>query len=195
MKKILFAASAIGLLASTSAMAAENQVDLSGTVAAACGVGNHISGPGTAAGFTEGDISGIAIADGNGQFNTPVQFDNRSFGNLWCNAPATVTLEVTDFSTDVTVYDTGSFTNRFDVEVQTDAGVYIGQGQDYVLSTAGNASASQSGSTAGAFETGTGRFGGADYIKILPAARSSGGNYRPVAGNYTGYVRLTATTS
>lgn len=195
MKKILVAASAIGLLASTPAMAAENTIALSGTVEAQCGVDNHISGDGTAAGFTEGDITGIDLTDANGQFETAKDFENRSFGNLWCNGPATVTLEVSDFSTDVTVFDGGSFVNRFDIEVTTDAGVYLGQGENYTLSSGGAESASVSNTTGAAFETGTGRFGGADSIKILPAARSSGGNYRPVAGDYSGYVRLTATIS
>lgn len=195
MKKFIFAVSALGLFASTPAFAqSSNTVNLSGSVAKACGVGNHISGPGTAAGFTAGDITNIPLADSNGQLNSPVVYTNRSFGNLWCNAPASVSIEVSAMTTPTTVFDTGSFTNRFDVEVTTDAGVYIGQSQNYVITTLndGDGIVTASGNNPFAFETGTGRFGGADQIRILPSARSSGGNYRPVAGDYTGYIRMTA---
>lgn len=196
MKKLLIAALATAAFAAaTPAFAqASNQVNLSGTVAKACGVGNHISGPGTAAGFTAGDITNIPLADANGQLNAPVVYTNRSFGNLWCNAPAQVTIEVSALQNPTTVFDTGSFTNTFDVEITTDAGVYVGQTQDYVISTVGAAGhvKTVTGTNPFAFETGTGRFGGADQVRILPSARSSGGNYRPVAGAYNGYIRMTA---
>ena len=198
MKKLLIAAMATAAFAATPAFAqSSNQVNLNATVAKACGVGNHISGPGTAAGFTAGDINGIVLTDGNGQFNTPVVYTNRSFGNLWCNAPATVSIEVSALRNATTVSDTGSFNNVFDVEVTTDAGVYVGLGQDAVISSATGAGhvTTVSATVPFAFETGTGRFGGADQIRILPSARSSGGNYRPIAGDYTGYVKMTATVN
>lgn len=200
MKKLLIAALATtAFAAATPAFAqASNQVNLSANVANACGVGNHISGPGTAAGFTAGDITNIPLADGNGQFNTAAEYTNRSFGNLWCNAPATVRIEVSPLVNTTPVADTGSFTNRFEVEVTTDAAVYTGGTQDTVISSVGGTFASPNyieGNSGAAFETGTGRFGGADSIRILPSARSTGGNYRPVAGSYSGYVRMVATVS
>ena len=109
-----------------------------------------------------------------------------------------MTIEVSALKSATPAADSGSFTNRFDVEVQTDAAVYTGRPQDTIISTANQASgiATISGTANGAFETGTGRFGGADYIRILPSSRGdAGGNRRPVAGTYTGYVRMTATAN
>jgi hypothetical protein len=192
MKKLLVAASAIGLIASTPAMAATGDIALSANVAAQCGVGNHMSGAAAAPGWDQSDIV-VPLADGNGQF-AGYEVQNRSFGNVWCNAPATVTLAVSALTTPVTVYDTDSFSNRFDIEVKTDAGVYVGQTQDFILSSAGETSGTKSvtGNTAGAFETGLQRFGGADSIKVLPSVRS-GQNRRPVAGTYNGTITFTAT--
>ena len=194
MKKLLVAASAIGLIASTPAMAATGDINLSANVAAQCGVGNHMSGAEAAPGWDQSDIQ-VTLADANGQFSGAT-YTNRSFGNVWCNAPATVTLAVSALQNATTVYDVDSFSNRFDIEVTTDAGVYVGQSQDYVLSSAGEASGTKSitGSTAGAFETGLQRFGGADSIKVLPSVRS-GQNRRPVAGEYNGSITFTATVS
>ena len=77
------------------------------------------------------------------------------------------------------------------VSVVTDAGVYVGAGQDAVLSTAGEAGGVKSltGATGGAFETGLRAFGGADSITVLADPT----NRRAVAGDYNGYVRFTAT--
>ena len=88
MKKILFAAAAVSVFAAAPAFAqASNQVNINATVNKACGVGNHVSGPGTAEGFTAGDISITDLADGNGQFNTARTYTNRSFGNLGATPP------------------------------------------------------------------------------------------------------------
>lgn len=194
MKKFLFAASAIGLLAASPAFAqSSNTVSLSGTVAKACGVGNHISGSGTASGWTAGNVSGIVLTDGNGQFNTPVDIANRSFGNLWCNAPANVSIEVTPFATTNSTLDTGSFRNSFEVQITTRAVVYTGATDAPTVLSSNNAPTT--GNSGQAFETGTGAYGGASLIRIVPAARSGGGNYRPVAGDYTGSVKITATVS
>lgn len=196
MKNILAAVSAIGLIASTPAFAADADIQLGATVAAACGTGNHISGAGSASGWDQSDIT-VDLDDANGQFSG-AEFTNRSFGNVWCNAPATVTIEVSALQGNNPVgTDTGSFTNRFDIEVTTDAGVYAGGGEDEVISTVGALSgvASISGNSGQAFETGLQRFGGADSIKVLPSTRSTGGNRRAVAGTYAGYVKFTATTN
>ena len=197
MKKLLVAASAIGLIASTPAMAADAEIAIGATVAPQCGVGNHLSGADSAAGWDQSDITVNLTNAGNGQFNGE-EYTNRSFGNVWCNNNAQVTLEVAALTGGSPTGDTDSFTNRFDIEVTTDAGVYVGAGQDLVLSTVGQASGVKtvSGNTGGAFETGLQRFGGADSIKILKDAGGTGGNdRRATAGAYTGYLKFTATTS
>ena len=193
MKTLFAAVSAIGLLASTPAFAqstATGEILIGATVAPACGTGNHKSGAASAAGWDQADIT-VSLADANGQFAGQT-FANRSFGNVWCNNGATVTLSVGALTSTSTSSDTGSFTNRFDVSVTTDAGVYVGQGQDFVLSTVGGAGTAQAtGSTGGAFETGLQRFGGADSISVLADPT----NRRAVAGSYAGFVRFTATTN
>lgn len=205
MRKLILAASATMLLASPAFAQTANNVNLTSTVAAACGVGNHISGGGTAPGFTSpagGTLSIPSLADGNGQFNTAIEYTNISLGNLWCNNAANVTISVAALTNPVTTGDTGSFRSRFDVEIVTDAGVYLipgpgTAGQDTAITTVGDADgvAELTGNSGEAFETGTGRFGGVDSLRILPSPRAAGGFYRPVAGTYTGYVRISATTS
>lgn len=195
MKKLLAAVSAIGLIASTPALATNGEIALNATVANACGTGNHISGAAVNAAFPQDDIT-VNLADAQGQFSG-VTFTNRSFGNVWCNAPATVTIEVSALRNTTPVADLTSFTNRFNIEVITDAGVYVGAGQDAVITTVGSPSgiASLSGIVPQAFETGHGRFGGADSIRVLAAVRPAGGNFRPIAGTYAGYVKFTATAN
>lgn len=192
MKTLFAAVSAIGLLASTPAFAqtsATGEILLSATVDKACGVGNHKSGAASDAAWDQADIS-VNLANANGQF-TGQTFTNRSFGNVWCNGAANVTLSVGALTSTATSADTGSFTNRFDVVVVTDAGVYVGAGQDATLSTVGEASGVKSltGATGGAFETGLRAFGGADSIQVV----ADPSNRRAVAGDYNGYVRFTAT--
>jgi hypothetical protein len=197
MKKLLIAAMATAAFAAaTPAFAASNNVNINANVAAACGVGNHISGGGTAAGYTpQGDINLGNFADGNGQFNSAISITNQSLGNLWCNGPANVTFEVSALRNATTVLDTGSFTNVFDVEVTSGAATYAGGSATTAYSTAGQPGnvLTLNGSTPAAFETGTGTYGGAQLIRILPHARGAGGNYRPISGAYQGYIRLTAT--
>jgi len=199
MKKLLIAALAASAFAATPAFAqASNQVNINANVVAACGVGNHISGGGTAGGYTpKGDIDLGNFADGNGQFNSAISITNQSLGNLWCNGPANVTFEVSALRNAATVYDTGSFTNVFDVEVTSGAATYAGGSATTAYSTAGQPGnvRTLTGSVPAAFETGTGTYGGAQLIRILPHARGAGGNYRPISGAYTGYIRLTATAS
>ena len=191
MKTLLVAASALGLLASAPAMAATGEIALNATVAPACGTGNHLSGADSAPGWDQDDIT-VSLADGNGQFDG-AEYTNRSFGNVWCNNGASVSLEVSALKSSASTSDTGSFTNKFDLRVTTDAGVYVGQGTDFVIDTSTDASGVKtvSGTTSGAFETGLQRFGGADKIEVLANPL----NKRAVAGSYAGYVRFTATTS
>lgn len=193
-KSLIVAASAIAMIASPAfAQTAQGEIALTANVQKACGVGNHMSGASEAPGWDQSDIV-VTLADANGQFGGQT-FTNRSFGNVWCNGPANVTLEASALTSPTTApYDTSSFSNRFDIEVTTDAGVYVGQGTNFVLSTAGTGTGVKTvtGSTPGAFETGLQRFGGANSIKVLPAT-ASGENKRPIAGDYSGYLRFTAT--
>lgn len=193
MKTLLAAVSAIGLLASTPAFAqsttATGEILLTADVAKACGVGNHLSGAAASPTWDQSDIT-VNLANAAGQF-TGESFTNRSFGNVWCNGAANVTLSVGALTSAATTTDTSSFTNRFDVIVTTDAGVYVGGTADTILSTVGEGTGvtSLTGATGGAFETGLQRFGGADSIQIV----ADPSNRRAVAGTYSGFVRFTAT--
>jgi len=196
MKTLFAAVSAIGLLAASPAYAqsAEGEIALNATVAPACGVGNHLSGASSASGWGQSDLT-VNLANGNGQFNGKT-YNDRSFGNVWCNTTANVTISVaalTSTNADTTT-DTGSFTDRFDVRVVTDAGVYIGAGEDYEISTVGTGGVVTVGTgtqTTGAFETGLKNYGGADVIEILKDPL----NRRAVAGDYSGYVKFSASVS
>jgi hypothetical protein len=198
MKKLLIAALATSAFVASPAFGQASQtINISANVTKACGVGNHVGGDTPAVGFVTGPVALGNIADGNGQFNTARVVTNVTFGNVWCNAPANVTIEVSPLTTSAPAADTSSFTNRLEVEVVTDAAVYTGNPQNTVISSVGGTTATPtalSGNSGGAFETGTGRFGGVDSITIKPASRgSAGGNLRPVAGDYSAFVRFTAT--
>ena len=187
---LVLAASAIAMAATpafadTTATANSSTISLSANVAAACGTGNHRSGATSGAGVTT-DAT-YTLADGTGQFKT-AQSQNRSFGNVWCNGPATVAITATQLSTPTTVADTSSFTNKFDVEVSGGAMVYVGGG---TLATAGAATATKGLALPGAFETGLGTYSSVD-IKVLPALGSGAQPLRPVAGTYAGTVTITA---
>jgi hypothetical protein len=194
MKKFLIAALATTAFAATPAFAqtAQGEILVSANVAKACGVGDHLSGAAAAPGWDQSDISVVVGADSRIATQT---FTNRSFGNVWCNGPATVTLAVGALRGGSATTDTSSFTNRFDISVVTDAGVYIGQGQDYNLTTIGDGSGDKAVSGApnsgGAFETGLQRFGGADSITV----HADPSNRRATAGSYSGYLRFTATAN
>ncbi len=190
---LVLAASAIAMAATpafadTTAAGNSSTISLGATVTAACGVGNHRSGAATGAGnLTDATFS---LTDATGQFKT-AQSLNRSFGNVWCNGPATVAIEASQLSTTATTTDTSSFTNKFDVEVSGGAMIYVGGG---TLATAGAATKTQQANLPGAFETGLGTFSSVD-IKVLPALGSGGMPLRPVAGTYTGHVKITATVT
>ena len=194
MKTILMAASALSLIAAPAfAQDASSTVNLAGTVAEQCGEGNHISGYDVNNDWAQGDITGIDMDNGVGQFEGYTS-GQRSFGNLWCNTAATVSLEVTPFSTSNSTTDTGSFANSFDVRVTTNTSVYWNNNiPGGVVETAGS-SVMVSGDTAGAFETGSGQYSGM-IVEILPVAGSGGNPKRPVAGDYTGSITLTASIS
>lgn len=195
MRSIFLAASAIALLSTAPAMAqtsASTQVQLTATVGAACGIGNHLSGAAANPLWDQTDIV-VNLADANGQFDGD-SFGNRSFGNVWCNAPATTSIEVGSLATGTrgtAPADASSFTNEFDLVVTTNAGVYINGSPGLVLdtSTTSTGIVTETGSTAGAFETGMGQYSGFTVDIVNP------GNKRPVAGSYNGYVKFTASVS
>ena len=189
---LVLAASAIAMAATpafadTTATANSSTISLSANVAAACGTGNHRSGATSGAGVTT-DAT-YTLADGTGQFKT-AQSQNRSFGNVWCNGPATVAITATQLSTSPSgAFDTSSFADKFNVEVSGGAMIYVGGG---TLATNGSATKTQSLALPAAFETGLGQYSSVD-IKVLPALGSGGMPLRPVAGAYTGQVTITAT--
>lgn len=193
MKTALIAATALSLLAAPAAFAqvpasASSTVNLGGTVDELCGVGNHASGASVDPDWAQGDISGIDIVDGNGQF-VPYISGQRSFGNMWCNTAATVALSVSSFSNGNSApADAGSFANSFNVKVTTDTSVYFNANTPGGVVTSNGATAgTASGNTNGAFETGLRRYSGM-IIEILPE-----GNKRPEAGTYSAAITLTAT--
>jgi len=191
MKAILATVSAIGLLAAAPAYAADTEVLINANVAKACGVDNHHSGAQVDANWNQANIT-VDLADTNGQFTGQNTFGNRSFGNVWCNAPATVTIEVGSLVNGVrgdAPDDATSFSNEFDLKVTTDAGVYTGAGAGLVLDTSAGSdgTAESHGNTSGAFETGLRQYSGFSVQVLNP------GNKRPIAGAYEGYVRFTAT--
>ena len=194
MKTALIAATALSLLAAPAfAQSASSTVNLGGTVAKLCGTGNHISGAAVNPAWAQGDITGIAMTDAEGQFNGYLSGD-RSFGNMWCNTAANVSLTVTPFAAPgAAPSDSGSFANSFDVKVTTNTSVYWSNAAGGVVQTNG-ANASVNGNTNGAFETGLGQYSGM-VVEILPVIGSGGNNKRPVAGTYAGSITLTATAN
>ena len=185
MKTVLIAATALSLLAAPAfAQSASSTVNLAGTVDKLCGTGNHISGAAADADWAQ--------TDAEGQFNGFTS-GQRSFGNMWCNTAANVSLSVTSFSTAAPVADTGSFANSFNVKVTTDTSVYFNANNPGgVVQSSGATAGNASGPTGGAFETGLRRYSGM-IVEILPQAGSGGNAKRPIAGNYTGSITLTAT--
>lgn len=200
MKKILLAASALSLMAAAPASAQQvGEVLLTSTVAGACGVGNHKSGAAVNSSWNQDDIV-VNLADSNGQFSGAT-FNNRSFGNVWCNGPANVTIEVGSLvngTRGVAPSDSGSFSNEFDLIVTTGAGVYTNAGAytgltggtPLVLNTTGASGiATSTGGVAHAFETGLAQYSGFNVQVVNP------GNLRPIAGAYQGHVRFTASVA
>jgi hypothetical protein len=146
MKKSLIVAASALAMAATPAFAVtttgnSSTINLAADVTAACGVGNHMSGASVGAGDQSNIV--VPLADTNGQYKTAQTF-NRSFGNVWCNAPAKVEVTATPLTEDsgAAVGDTDSFTNRFDLQVSGGAmNAYVG-GQTVDTSVTGGASKS-----------------------------------------------------
>lgn len=190
MKTTLIAAAALSLLAAPAfaqvgpvgpgPSTASQTVAVTGSVAKLCGLGNQ-SGGGT--GGHTATVALGSIVDANGQLAVAPQ--NIGFGNVWCNAPASVTLSATQLTTTSPVTDTSSFVNALDLIVDNDTGT-----GGSIFAYLGSATSIRSSSISHAlnqeFETGTGRFTQARLSVALPASVS--GNDRPVAGSYTGSI-------
>jgi len=196
MKTLLVAASAIGLLASAPVYAQSvKTVTVSGSVTGACGLGNHKSGASEAPGWAQGDIDLGEMAGADGKLDIdPANLSQRSFGNVWCNGPADVTIEVSALtnSTAGAPEDSSSFANQFDMKITGSLGGNAfgnGGGGLTVSSSGGTTGVKDDIHTAGAFETGLQQYSGFNLEVLNP------GNLRPVAGDYSGTIKLTATIS
>ena len=191
MKRILSAAVAVAaLVAAGAASAEESQLNVTGNVSKQCGLGNQ-SGGGTG-GKTQ-PVNLGSIVDGNGQLSVAPQ--TIGFGNVWCNAPATISLAVSALqNTSTAPFDSSSFVNKLDmiVEKPTSGGSifsYFAPG----TTSARTGTAPITNNIAGAFETGTLAYQGAVLKVALPTGTQ--GNDRPTAGDYAGTVTLTVTPS
>lgn len=183
-KTILMAASALSLLAAPAfAQVGTSTLVVNGEVAGMCGAGNQ-SGGGTTTGNTPVELG--SLIDGNGHLN--VAATQIDFGNMWCNAPADLTVSASILQGSNPVGpDTTSFVNQLDMHVSGAViDTYMGGG---TASTGTDLVAS----IGHAFETGTGAYSKATLNVSLPAGTS--GNDRPVAGDYTGTVTFTASVS
>ena len=185
MKTILMAASALSLLAAPAAFAQDGSsaIVVNGSVAGMCGAGNQ-SGGGTTTGNTPVELG--SLIDGDGFLSVAAK--TIDFGNMWCNAPADLTVSASILQGDQPVGpDSSSFVNQLDMHVSGAViDTYMGGG---TASTGSDLSAS----IGHAFETGTGTYSKATLNVSLPAGTS--GNDRPVAGDYTGTVTFTASVS
>lgn len=190
MKIALVALTAASLLTAAPAFAAgaSTNVTINGTVPGLCGTGNQ-SGGGTRASGT--DVVTIAnLVDANGFLS--VADRDIEFDNLWCNTPSTLTMAVTPLATLSPVSDPSSFVNHLDMIVGNDGGAKVLQ--TYFGGATSVSSAVNGGiltySFPGAFETGTGQYSKASLKITLP--QGTVGNDRPVAGDYSGTVTITA---
>ncbi|MCW0196761.1 hypothetical protein [Sphingopyxis sp.] len=203
MKTILATVSAIGLLAAAPAYANDvsSTVNIGATVSPACGLGNHINNGNTTAGYTQGDIAlgevASAATDGKLVIDNS-QTQNRSFGNVWCNGAATVTIKLealalNDNRSLPAPGDSSSFANKFDIAISGFLGgnAFGNGGGTLALSSADgtNGVLEHDINTAEAFETGSGKYSSFNLTVLNPA------NKRPVVGSYTGHVTLTASIS
>ncbi|MBI1405008.1 MAG: hypothetical protein GC145_02655 [Caulobacter sp.] len=180
MKRIILAAAAMSaLFVAPQAFAASPTVTVEGTVTPACGVGAQ-SGGGVA------DPSEVVlgeIVDSNGNLSVAAQ--TITFGNIWCNGNATLTMTTSALdSGQGTPADSSSFVSKLDMVVTGKIiDTYMGGGESRT-GTPLTAPINQ------AFETGTGQYSQATLNVTLPAGTV--GNDRPVAGSYTGNIVLTA---
>ena len=196
--KVTLLAAAAALVIATPVFAAgtpaSTNVVVNGTVTAQCGVG-HQSGGGTRS--IASPVT-VPVVDANGQLDTATT-TQIAIDNIWCNAPNTLVMDVTQLSLKTPPtggWDTSSFVAAVDMVVSSDSSnnrllpTYCG-GQT-TLQSAGATDGIATEATEPAFETGTGKFSQALLTLAMPATAHSKG-VRPLAGDYTGTVTVTAT--
>ncbi|MGA0600522.1 hypothetical protein ACO2Q3_07435 [Caulobacter sp. KR2-114] len=191
--KLAFLAAATATLIAAAAPAfadgATTTVALGGNVPGLCGTG-HQSGNGLRAAGSDTVALGDLV-DANGFLS--VADRDIEFDNLWCNTPSTLQMTVTSLSTQGAVSDPTSFVNHLDVIVGNDGNAKLLQ--TYFGGATSVSSATNGGiltyALPGAFETGTGQYSKASLHITLP--QGTVGNDRPIAGDYSGLVTLTAT--
>jgi hypothetical protein len=206
MKLAFLAASAASLLIAAPAFAitaaptpSSTDVQVTGSVATECGIGNQ-SGGGARSLPETVPLGSLIGPTGEVAANTPISI---GFDNVWCNgASNSLVMTVTPLSNPaVTVYDHSSFTNYLTLNVTSDPNnqvlpAYFNGASSLSSGSAGTA-ADDTGingtlsNTLGAFETGTGKYSQALLSYSLPAIHA--GHDRPLAGSYTGSVTITVT--
>ncbi|GAA0647710.1 hypothetical protein [Brevundimonas lenta] len=165
MKRIALAATALSLIA---APAFAGDVTVNASVTAVCSVANPSQTL---------DIGEIAV-DANGDVAS--QSSTHHFGNIWCNGSSnTITVSVEPLENAQAVVDTYSFTNQVEFQLTTS-----NPGLPMTWHTVSNPTVTVT--DIPAFETGTGAY---DQFTITTVA----GSKRPIAGDYSGAIRLTIT--
>ena len=177
MKRLLIAAAALSFVAGPSlAQAAGSVALIGGSVGGKCGT----------TGSSSVDLGSLIDAQGF----LSVADRAIDFGEMWCNAPADLSLEVQALQGDQPVGpDASSFVNRLDMTVSGGvADTYFGGA---VSTGAGGVAGQANGTTGFAFSTGASA--PANLSIDLPAGTA--GNDRPVAGDYSGSITFTASVS
>lgn len=177
MKRLLIAAAALSFVAGPSlAQDAGSLVVIGGSVGGKCGTTGSSS------------VSLGSLIDGEGFLS--VADRAIDFGEMWCNAPADVTMEVEALQGDAPVGpDASSFVNRLDMIVS--GGVLDAYFGGALRTGPGGVAAQAVGATGFAFSTGASA--PANLSVELPVGTT--GDDRPVAGDYTGSITFTASVS
>ena len=196
MKKIALAVSALSLMATpvlaqnvpVAGPTQSSVVEVTGSVPKLCGVGFQSGGGSSNVVDADFDI----FTDNQGRLNTSLS-KVVEFGNIWCNTPATLKMEVSKFAhvgPIVPTSDPSSFDSQFDLLVTPPAGggifVYLGG-----ATQASSAGAPIENTGLQAFETGTGQYQRAN----VAIRHEAGSTDRPYAGDYAGTITVTATVN
>ena len=176
MQRLLIAAAALSFVAGPSLAQDAGSISvIGGTVGGKCGT----------TGSSSVDLG--PLIDTNGFLS--VAYRAIDFGEMWCNAPADLTMEVQALQGDGPVGDASSFVNRLDMIVS--GGVLDAYFGGALRTGPGGVAALANGSTGFAFSTGASA--PASLSVELPAGTT--GNDRPVAGDYSGSITFTASVS
>lgn len=177
MQRLLIAAAALSFVAGPSLAQDAGSISvIGGTVGGKCGT----------TGSSAVDLG--SLIDGAGFLS--VADRAIDFGEMWCNAPADLTMEVQALQGDAPVGpDASSFVNRLDMIVS--GGVLDAYFGGALRTGPSGVAALANGSTGFAFSTGASA--PANLSVELPAGTT--GNDRPVAGDYSGSITFTASVS